>query len=148
MHHLVDKLAKYKDFINIITVILLLILPITTGKLTLFFFMILFLNLYLFKIYLSSDFSTLWVYGLQAIVSLGYILMSILIILHSLYIIKRRLSNKANSCFSVCMSVVGLYSLYLTIKEPSIFTGSLVVLFLIFLTFRWILHFKKTGACQ
>lgn len=144
MRFLTDKLVNYRNFISVITVFLLLSLPITTGKLTLFFFVILLLNMYQFKIHLGSDFSIMGVYAVQAVVSIGYIAISILIVLHSLHIIKRNLANKVDISFSICMSVVGFYSLYLTIRNPSIFTGILVVLFFVFLTSRWVLHFTKS----
>lgn len=137
------KLLKYKDFINIITIALLLLLPITAGKLTLFLFMILLLYILQFTIYLNADFSTLCGYIAQLLVSFVYIGMSIIILLQSLYLIKRRLGIKVDISCSVLMSIAGLYSLYTTIKDPTTFTWSLVILFFIFLTFRWILHFKK-----
>lgn len=144
MQHFTDELRSYKDLINIITVVLLLLLPITSGNFILFFSTILLLHILQFTAYLNADFSTLCSYIAQTLVAIVYIAMSAILILQSLYIIKSRLSTKVDISCSVLMSIVGIYSLYTTIMNPSTFTWSLVISFFIVLAFRWTLHFKAS----
>jgi cation transport ATPase len=146
-YSLMEKLIKYREFINIITIILLLLLPLPNGKFTLVFFMAIFLALYQFAICLNQfEFSTMWIIIVQALLGIIYIVISVTVVLNSLYIIKGKLSAKMDMIFSIFILIAGLYSLYAILKYPSMFSFGWGTLFFIFNTLRWILQLKKTKS--
>jgi len=144
MHYLNEKLIKYRDFINIITILLLLLLPLPNGKFTLLFFMAILIFLYQFPICLNDfDFFIMWDTVLYAILAVIYIILSVKIVLHSLHIIKKSLSDEMEITFSIFISLAGLYSLHAIIKHPNMSSVIMFTLFLIFHVLRWVTQFKK-----
>lgn len=138
MNYFINKLARYKDFINIMTVLLLLVLPITSGKFVLFLFMLILLTLYEFMLYLFNlDFAAMWTELPMTLIAVAYIVMSITIVAQSLYLIKRRMAPKWELACTILMTIAGIYSLYSNIQKPNVSTLGLLVLFFIFLSFRW-----------
>lgn len=144
MHYLNEKLIKYRDFINIITILLLLLLPLPNGKFTLFFFMAILICLYQFPMYLNDfDFFIMWDMVLYAILAVIYIIISVKIVLHSLHIIKKSLSDEMEITFSIFISLASLYSLHAIIKHPNMSSVIMFTLFFIFHMLRWVTQFKK-----
>ncbi|KKO92857.1 hypothetical protein AAW12_02690 [Sphingobacterium sp. Ag1] len=140
---LMEKLVKYRAFINIITILLLLLLPLTGEKLTLLFFMVLFLALFQFFTCLNYvDFINMWDLVVQALLAVIYILICTTVLLRSLYIIKRRLGTTLDRIFSIVIGMAGLYSLHAVLQYPDMFSFAWLALFFIFNIMRWMLITK------
>ena len=140
---LMEKLVKYKAFINVITILLLLLLPLPGEKLTLLFFMVLFLALFQFFTCLNYvNFISMWDLMIQALLALIYILICAKVVLHSLHIMKRRLGTTLDRIFSIVIWIAGLYSLHAVLQYPDVFSFAWLSLFFLFNTLRWMLITK------
>lgn len=144
MEYLLEKLIKYRGLINIITILLMLLLPIPNEKFILFFFMVLFIVLFQLITCLNSfDSSFVWNLLVPALLAVIYIVISVSVVCRSLYIIKRRLGVKMDITYSIFISLAGFYSLYCTVGLPSRFSIGMLTLFFIFNVLRCIPHLKK-----
>lgn len=144
-NYLERKLIQYRGLINIITIILLLLLPLPYEKVTLLFFMLLFIALFQLVFCIDpNNFSSIWPLAFTALLAVFYIIISVYVVLNSFYIIKRRLSLKMDIIFSIFISIAGLYSLDATINHPDTFSVVMVTLFFVFNTLRCFLQFRKS----